>query len=88
MTTTGKSDAVSAEFRRKRFAQQAARTALLLQETWPLSRQPPDAYSLVMRYCMKIAQARSCLLLQHSLLAAYAPVLLPAEQAFPSASFR
>ena len=52
------------------------------------SGQPPDAYSLLMRYCMKIAQARSCLLLQHSLLTACAPALLPAEQAFPSASFR
>jgi hypothetical protein len=35
MITAGKSDAVSAEFRRKRFAQQAARTALLLQEKCP-----------------------------------------------------
>jgi hypothetical protein len=36
MTTAGKSDAVSAEFRRRRFAQQAARTALLLEEKCPL----------------------------------------------------
>jgi hypothetical protein len=40
-----------------------------------LSRQPPDTYSLVMRYWKKIAQARSCLLLQHSLLAACGPAL-------------